>query len=391
MVPSGNRPPRRSQPVKSGGTSLGKIRSTDGDGYNESAAERARERMAHSNSSGQKRQNTSQRARSATPVTPRTRAQVVAAQRARKSGPGSRRGSANRDPKRSTAMTAAVFGTVFVVLAILVIVLVSVIGKSSTAGGFGMKPAPASVVNAISNVSPSAFAEAGSAITSSGPYTASMTVLKSQPTLTSDGKPLIAYVGSNYCPYCAASRWPLAVALSRFGIFKNLSITESGAASSEIYPDTPTLSFYGSSYTSRYVSFMPTEQCTDIVSSSTSTAVEDCNGYEPLQTLSALDHQILFKYDVPPYVPSANEGSIPFVDFANKIIEDGAFMDPSILAGFTHVQIAQSLANPDAQPAQPILVSADYYTAAICKLTNNKPGSVCMMPVVKRAAKQLKL
>jgi hypothetical protein len=104
-----------------------------------------------------------------------------------------------------------------------------------------------------------------------------------------------------------------------------------------------------------------------------------------------LDHQILFKYDVPPYVPSANEGSIPFVDFANKIIEDGAFMDPSILAGFTHVQIAQSLANPDAQPAQPILVSADYYTAAICKLTNNKPGSVCMMPVVKRAAKQLKL
>src|ERR1039458_2679532 len=207
MAPSGNRPPRRSQPVKSGGTSPGKIRSTDGDGYNESTLFRSRERMAHRNSSGQKRQNTSQRARSATPVTPQTKAQVAAAQRARKGGPGSRRGSAKRAPKRSTAMTAAVFGTVFVVLAILVIVLVSVIGKTSTAGGFGMKPAPASVVNAISNVSPSAFAEAGSAITSSGPYTASMTVLKSQPSLTSDAKPLIAYVGSNYCPYCAASRW----------------------------------------------------------------------------------------------------------------------------------------------------------------------------------------
>src|ERR1039457_470057 len=195
MVPSGNRPPRRSQPVKSGGTSPGKIRSTDGDGYNESAAERTRERMAHRNSSGQKRQNTSQRARSATPVTPQTKAQVAAAQRARKGGPGSRRGSAKRAPKRSTAMTAAVFGTVFVVLAILVIVLVSVTGKGSAAGnGFGMKPAPASVVDSISNVPASAFTEAGSTITSSGPYTASIKVHKNQPSLTSDDKPLIAYI-----------------------------------------------------------------------------------------------------------------------------------------------------------------------------------------------------
>ena len=79
------------------------------------------------------------------------------------------------------------------------------------------------------------------------------------------------------------------------------------------------------------------------------------------------------------------------MDFGNKFFEDGAFMDPSILAGFTHVQIAQSLGNPVASPAQPILVSANFYTAAICKLTNNKPGSVCDMPVVKQAAKQLKL
>jgi hypothetical protein len=55
----------------------------------------------------------------------------------------------------------------------------------------------------------------------------------------------------------------------------------------------------------------------------------------------------------PSVLTSAHEGSIPFVDFANKIIEDGAFMNPSILAGFTH-EIAQSLSNPDAQPAQPM-------------------------------------
>lgn len=392
MAQSGNRPPRRSQPTKSGSNSPGKISPADGNGHDESAAERARDRLAQRNSSGQKRQNASQRARSAAPAAPRTKAQAAAAQRARTGGPGSRRGSAKGAQKRSTAMTAAVFGTVFVVLAILVIVLVSVTGKGSAAGsGFGMKPAPASVVDSISNVPASAFTEAGSTITSSGPYTASIKVLKNQPSLTSDGKPLIAYMGSNWCPYCAASRWPFAVALSRFGTFKNLRITESGKAVNEAYPGTPTLSFYGSTYTSKYISFLPTEQCTDILSSSTSTAVRDCNGYEPLQTLSALSHKIYFKYDFPPYVISTNEGGIPFMDFANKFIEDGAFMDPSILGGFTHVQVAQSLGNPVASPAQPILVTANYYTAAICRLTNNKPVSVCNMPVVKQAAKQLKL
>lgn len=391
MAQSGNRPPR-SQPTKGGGNSPGKTGPAGGNGHDESAAERARDRLAQRNISGQKRQTASQRARSAAPSTRRTKAQAAAAQRAREGGPASRRGSAKGAPKRSTAMTAGIFGTVFVVLAILVIVLVSVTGKTSTSGkGFGMKPAPASVVNAITHVSSSAFAEAGSTITSSGPYTASITALKNQPPLTRDGKPLIAYVGSNWCPYCAASRWPLAVALSRFGTFKDLRITASGTATGESYPGTPTLSFYGSTYTSPYVSFLATEQCTDIVASGTSRATQECSGYEPLQTLSPMAHKIFFKYNFPPYVASTNEGGIPFVDFGNKFMEDGAFMDPSILAGFTHVQVAQSLGNPVASPAQPILVTANFYTAAICKLTDNKPGSVCKMPVVEQAAKQLKL
>ena len=55
------------------------------------------------------------------------------------------------------------------------------------------------------------------------------------------------------------------------------------------------------------------------------------------------------------------------------------------------MQIAHSLRNPIASPAQTILVTANYYTAAICKLTNNKPGSVCQMPVVKQAGAGLKL
>jgi len=290
-------------------------------------------------------------------------------------------------------MTVGIFGTVFVVLAILVIVLVSVTGNKTNSGvGFGMKPAPAAVVNALTHVQASAFTDAGSTIGQSGPYTSSLIALKSQPPLTSGGKPEVVYVGANYCPYCAATRWPFVVALARFGTFKNLQITESGRNTSEPYPGTPTLSFYHSSYSSPYITFKATEQCTDISSSSTSTAVQQCSGYKPLEPMPKDLSKILLKYDATPYVPSTDAGSIPFFDFANKFLGVGAFMDPSILGGgLTQVQIAQSLGNPVASPAQTILVSANYYTAAICKLTNNKPGSVCDMPVVKQAAKALKL
>jgi hypothetical protein len=100
-----------------------------------------------------------------------------------------------------------------------------------------MQPAPVGVVKAIAHVSPSAFAEAGAAITRSGPYTGSITVLESQLALTSDGKPLIPYLGANCCPYCAATRWPLAVAFARFGTFKRLTMTASGTE--EPFPGTP--------------------------------------------------------------------------------------------------------------------------------------------------------
>ena len=73
-------------------------------------------------------------------------------------------------------MTVTVFGTVLVVLVVLVIVLVSVTGgKNKTSGSsYGMKPASASVVNAIAGVSPSAFAAAGSVAAAYGPYITGM-------------------------------------------------------------------------------------------------------------------------------------------------------------------------------------------------------------------------
>ena len=45
--------------------------------------------------------------------------------------------------------------------------------------------------------------------------------------LTSGGKPEVLYMGAEYCPFCAAERWAMVVALSRFGTFSGLSTVHS--------------------------------------------------------------------------------------------------------------------------------------------------------------------
>jgi len=34
----------------------------------------------------------------------------------------------------------------------------------------------------------------------------------------------VVYIGAEYCPYCAVERWPLIVALNRFGTLTNLGL-----------------------------------------------------------------------------------------------------------------------------------------------------------------------
>ena len=140
--------------------------------------------------------------------------------------------------------------------------------------------------------------------------------------LTAGGKPEVLYVGGEFCPYCAATRWGVVVALSRFGTFTGLGQTSS--SSTDVYPDTATLTFHGSSYTSRYVAFKGYE-------------LSDRN-HQTLDIPPAADSAIFEKYDSPPYVPQA--GSIPFVDIGGKYFLYGSAYNPQVLQGLTHLQIA---------------------------------------------------
>jgi hypothetical protein len=188
--------------------------------------------------------------------------------------------------------------------------------------------------------------------------------------LVSGGKPQIVYVGAEYCPFCAAERWSLVVALSRFGTFTGLHFIRS--SSTDTFPNTATLSFYKATYTSKYLVFDTTEAQT--VTKKT------------LEPLTTLDTALMRTYDAPPYVPKGYDGSFPFVDFGNKFVIDGASYSPALLAGLTWQQIGADLANPSSTVAKAIDGAANHITAAICKITNNAPTSVCKSAGVSAAS-----
>jgi len=111
------------------------------------------------------------------------------------------------------------------------------------------------------------------------------------------------------------------------------------------------------------------------------------NGYKPLDTPTAEDQKTFDTYNKPPYVES--DGSIPFIDLGGKFVNSGATYSPEVLAGKTQTQIADALKDPSSPIAKAVLSSANVYTAAICKLTNNQPAKVCSTDTVTAAAAKL--
>ncbi|MEP7054815.1 MAG: DUF929 family protein [Actinomycetota bacterium] len=191
-------------------------------------------------------------------------------------------------------------------------------------------------------------------------------VLADQPALTEAGKPLAVYIGAEYCPFCAAQRWPVVQALSRFGTWSNLAATTSAADDS--FPNTPTFSFHGATYTSDYLAFQGVE---------TETNKRGAKGYQPLDAVTDAQAKLLETYNAPPYVPKESAGTIPFLDFGNRFAVSGSSFSPQLLQGKTMQQITAALADPKSPIARGIGGASNMLTAAICEMTNGKPVNVC--------------
>lgn len=260
--------------------------------------------------------------------------------------------------RRLTVIAAALGSVVVVVAAFVVVKLVD--GGNGLKSGRKSSAAPASITQTLADIPASAFDSVGV-----GGATAYPQAIE-QKALGSSTRPELLYVGAEFCPICAAERWPLTVALARFGTFTNLGTTYSSP--SDTNPNTPTLTFHGASYTSRYLSFVGKEIETNQVVD---------GHYTALDKLTAAQDTLF----------TAAGSSFPFLDL------DGAFelrtwqYDGKILAGMTPAQVARAVARPTTPIAKDVLGSANVLTARICQLTKDEPASVCTSSGVQAAAK----
>ncbi len=184
--------------------------------------------------------------------------------------------------------------------------------------------------------------------------------------------PEFLYIGGEYCPNCAAERWAMLSALSRFGTFTHVSQIQSYEGSIS------TFRFSGSTYTSQYLDFVPREIAGNTVDSS--------GNYVSLDTLSASQQQIFTQNDA--------AGSIPFIDVGNRYKLVGASYQYTTLQdgsgnSLSWQDIASSLGDTSSPIAQSILGTANYLTAAICEVSGQQPGSVCQVSAIQQIEQTL--
>jgi hypothetical protein len=251
------------------------------------------------------------------------------------------------------------------------------------------EPLNASELSAINNAPDSYFETAGEMFLN-GTLKNNVGIPTTKvPMFVVNGKPSVIYVGSITCVWCAANRWSMALALSRFGnftyLFKGYSALEDG--------DAPTLYWtpahynetsvaMGSFYSSKYINFLPYEESAPI------------SGGFSLQPLGALQQYAnatgnLAYIDGVKYVISINsfEGT-PYSVWDGYVAAGadahafGNNSQSTSLLNMTHEQMLQQLADPSSQLAWTEYAGADYYSAMICKSLNNT-APVCALNAIK--------
>jgi hypothetical protein len=279
------------------------------------------------------------------------------------------RAAERRQQQRKRLLIAS--GLVLAVLAVIAVLVGIGVTRDNNntsppaaSGSTSPTGATAQILKDITSVPQSTFDAVGAGTASAFPGKAN------PPGTPASGKPLVLYYGAEFCPFCAAERWPMAVALSRFGTWTSLGITHSSAT--DEFPNTPTLTFHGATLTSSTLTFRGYE---------TTTNQPQGNSYVPLDTLPAADEQLVASLN-----PS---GTIPFISFDSQYTQSGASYSPQILAGKTQQQIAAALADPNDPLSQAIVGSANVLTAAICATTNQQPSEVCTSAGVKAGAAKL--
>lgn len=168
--------------------------------------------------------------------------------------------------------------------------------------------------------------------------------ISNEPLKRPSGKSLVFFMGAGFCPYCAAERWAIISALSKFGTWEGI-VDDSSAGHDEKYLNIPTLSFAKARYDSKYVEFIGRETA-------------DRN-FEPLQELDDKDYQILDTFNP--------DQIIPFLMIDGQFMQVGSGYSPQLLEGLDHVKVRAALADASPAVGKAIDSEANNIAAMICK------------------------
>jgi hypothetical protein len=189
------------------------------------------------------------------------------------------------------------------------------------------------------------------------------------------GAPTLLYIGGDYCPYCAATRWPLVLAMAHFGQFTHLATMRS--SSTDVYPNTATWTFYHDRYKSSLIDAVTIE------------AYSRKGPQSPLEPVTEPYLAWWDKLDAPPWVPQNYNLSIPFILIGGKYLWIGSAYNPQALTGVGWRSIIHSV-NTNEVPMGPYInANANAFTAALCLSDGNRPGSVCNAPAIVKMAKTI--
>jgi len=203
------------------------------------------------------------------------------------------------------------------------------------------------------------------------------TVVTGQPAMYSQEKPDVLFVGSEYCPFCAAERWPLVLALSRFGTFEVLHDMESSTTS--VFPGIQSFSFFDASYTSPYLTFTGVELYSDVAAS---------NGvFTKISSLTPGQQALVTHYQAAGTQTGA--GTYPLVDIDNVMVSTTSGFSPAMILRISRSTIIGNLKNATTSDSRAIVASANYLSAGICVATHQNPSSVCTSKGVRAAAQAL--
>lgn len=171
------------------------------------------------------------------------------------------------------------------------------------------------------------------------------------------GKPLVFFMGAEWCPFCASERWGLVKATSRFGKWSGLRELRSREGQ-DYFPALATYDLSQATYKSNYIDIRHIE-------------VAKVDG-TPLQKLGSYEEELVNGYD--------KLGSVPFLFAAGS---PGRYTvelpySPGLLGGQSFASLRKEVAAEAPTPAvEAIDGQAEAITALICKIDGQQPASVC--------------